>query len=155
MMNNKSNKEVVENLKAQLKCVQSDIFSALKRYINVFSFDPVLKEIIKQPYYKVNKNKYTQGLDGKRNYGVIEDYNPNKRNDIVAAIKARLADAKKTDTSQKVVDMAVIVLHYETAASCIENTTLVPALKNNLENLRFAYVHILERENKFTPKCLN
>lgn len=143
-----------ENLKAQLKCVQSDIFTALKRYIKIFSFDPALKEIVNQPYCTINKNKYTLGLDGERVYGVIDNYSPEKRNDIVKQVKNHLLKSE-IDNARKKTDMELIILNYQQAGDCIENTTLVDALENRLRAFRLAYAGILKYEKVFGPKCLN
>lgn len=150
----KNNSEVTaENLKAQLKCVQSDIFSALKRYVKVFSFDPVLKKILSQSYCSINKDKYTLGLDGKRVYGIIDNYSPEKRDAIVTEAKNQLR--KNVDNERKVLDMEIIILNYQQAGSFIKNVTLIPALRSHLQNLRCAYIYMLEYEASFAPKSLN
>lgn len=148
-----SNKEVVENLKAQIKCVQSDIFTGLKRYIKIFSFDATLKAIVNEPYYSINQKKYTIGLDGKKKYGVIDSYSPEKRNEIIKKLKAHLIN-DSMDSDQKIVDIELIVLHYQKAGNAVKNTVLVPLLKALLRELH-CFCRVMQEAESAVSKRLN
>lgn len=147
-------KRKVENLKARLKCVQADTFSALKRYINIFSFDKELKRIINQPFTVVDHTKYTLGLDGKRCYGVIVDFDEKKRNKIIEQAYSRMVE-QEVDNFRKRFDMYELISSYKGAKNLIEQGTLIPALENQLNHFQTTLNRVVLREVDFKPKCLN
>ena len=78
--------KTLENWRIRIRNAQSDIFFELKTMVNQFTKDEKLKQIVNQSYYTINHKRFVIGLDGRPVYGVVENYQPEKRNDIVKQV---------------------------------------------------------------------
>jgi len=141
-----------ENLKAQLRCVESDIFLCLKDYIKKFSFDKDLQDMSKKPYYEQDFTQCTT-MEGVVAYGVVCNYDEQKRHEIINAIIDRL-ESSNDDTPEKYADMMFLALSYNRIKKIRSTVTLPAALKNHLKNFRDTLKTMYARMDKYV-KHLN
>jgi hypothetical protein len=135
----------IENLRAQMKCLQSEIFDCLRKYIKVYSSDADLRKISSQKYYDQDFTKSTVGVGGEINYGVICDYDPAKRNQIVEQIMQHVENIEG-ESAEKYSDIMVLTLTYIKLGEYMETVHLPSAMKNHIKNgwntLNAMYVRI-------------
>ena len=124
----------LKNIHAQLKCAQSDLFFELKRTINNVYQDEMLHKIINEPFSRVNMKKWTRGLDGKKCYGVIDNYDPEKRDGIVKKVIKRLLEIHQEDGVW--MDLVSFSCGYEKVGFLLDNESDKLVLRAYLENIR-------------------
>lgn len=119
----------VNNLKAQLKCAQSEIFFELKKMITKYQCSKELHNIINTPYSQVNYDKYTIGIKGERCYGVIDNVDLNKRHAIVDQVVNLLLSMKE---SSFWCDLVMLTSAYQRIGMLIDKVVNVGQLKEYL-----------------------
>ena len=111
--------KTLENWRIRIRNAQSDIFFELKTMVNQFTKDEKLKQIVNQSYYTINHKRFVIGLDGRPVYGVVENYQPEKRNDIVKQVISYLL--KTEGGNETWFDLAALSTTYFKVANRINN----------------------------------
>ena len=140
--------ETVENLKAQLTCIQSDTFTCLKNYVNKFSKSDSLKVVANVEYLEIDYKKSVKSFDGTKDvFGVVVGCDEGKRNRIVEMILKKI-EVSKIDDEQTCADIIVIALSYFEIQNALNVESCVKKLRKLIdENVAFSNAMLIKIDN--------